>query len=269
MDHYNTLGVNKTATPEEIKRAYRKLASQHHPDKGGDTVMFQKVEEAYRILSDPEKRAQYDNPPPQGFNQGFPGGFQFHADPFNMNDLFGQIFGQRGPQAFNGKVNHQVFRTQVSVSLEDAYHGANHVLKLSTPTGVKVINIDIPKGLQENSQMRYDNVLDNNAVLLVEFRIMPHLKFERRGNDLHCNHSISVLDLIVGTKFEFTTISNKTLEVAVQHKTQPWMQLKIPGQGMPILGTGKYGDQIISLKPFIPTTIDQEITDSILRHTKK
>ena len=62
MDHYTTLGVSKTASPEEIKKAYRKLASQHHPDKGGDTVMFQKIEEAYRALSDPNLKEQYDNP---------------------------------------------------------------------------------------------------------------------------------------------------------------------------------------------------------------
>ena len=64
MSHYDTLGIAKTATPEEIKRAYRKLASQHHPDKGGDTAKFQQVEEAYRVLSDPQQRAQYDNPQP-------------------------------------------------------------------------------------------------------------------------------------------------------------------------------------------------------------
>ena len=77
-DYYNTLGVAKQASADEIKRAYRKLASQHHPDKGGDTKKFQEIEEAYRILSDPDKRAQYDNPAPQGFNQfgGVPQGLK-------------------------------------------------------------------------------------------------------------------------------------------------------------------------------------------------
>ena len=71
MDHYATLGVAKSATPDEIKKAYRKLASKHHPDKGGDTATFQKIEEAYRILSDTQQRQQYDNPMPQGFGQNF------------------------------------------------------------------------------------------------------------------------------------------------------------------------------------------------------
>jgi curved DNA-binding protein len=263
MDHYQTLGVAKNATPDEIKKAYRKLASQHHPDKGGDTAMFQKVEEAYRILSDPQKRQEYDNPRPQ-FN-GFSGepGFSFNG--FNLDELFGHAFRQ---QSQNFGQRNQVFRTQIIISLEDAYRGTEQILKIQTPTGPKVINIDIPKGIIDGSSMRYDNVLDN-ATLLVEFRVRPHLKYERRGNDLYCNQSISVLDLIVGSSFEFETISGKVLEVGVTPKTQPYMQLKISGQGMPISGTSRYGDQIILIKPFIPDNIDDEITQSILRSKKK
>ena len=66
MSHYDTLSITKSATPDEIKKAYRKLASKHHPDKGGDTATFQKIEEAYRVLSDPQQRQQYDNPNPFG-----------------------------------------------------------------------------------------------------------------------------------------------------------------------------------------------------------
>ena len=83
-DHYTTLGVDKSATPEDIKKAYRSLASKHHPDKGGDTAKFQEIQTAYATLSDPEKRQQYDNPNPFGTRQdggwqqasGFPPGFE-------------------------------------------------------------------------------------------------------------------------------------------------------------------------------------------------
>lgn len=265
MDHYQTLGVAKNATPDEIKKAYRKLASKHHPDKGGDTSMFQQVEEAYRILSDPEKKKQYDNPMPQGMN-GFPGGFGFNVNGFDLNDMFGSIFGQQTQNPF--RQNSPVFRTNVTLSLLDTYNGVTKQLHLQTQTGPKLASIEVPKGIKNGDQMRYDNILPN-GVLIVEYRVMPDLKFDRRGNDLYCNYSISVLDLIVGTSFNFVTISNKTLEVTVKPKTQPHMQLKIKGEGMPIHGTNMYGDQIILLQPYIPDNIDESITQSILQSKTK
>jgi len=264
MEHYQTLGVAKTATPDEIKKAYRKLASKHHPDKGGDTATFQKIEEAYRILSDPQQRQQYDNPMPQGnpFG-GFPGGgFNFNGD---LNDLFGQMFQQHNRRQPN--VPH-TFRTTVSITLLQAYYGDTQHLKLQTPHGNHAITIQIPKGVSHGSQIRYENVIPS-AVLLVEFIVQNDLKFERRGNDLYCNNTISVLDLIVGTEFEFTTISGKTLMVKIPPKTQPHMHLKISGEGMPIVSTVMYGDQIILIKPVIPDIIDAEITDSIMRSKSK
>lgn len=271
MDYYATLGVAKTATPEEIKKAYRKLASQHHPDKGGDTAMFQKIEEAYRTLGDSEKRQQYDNPSPFGHHSGGFGGFDpgmFSGD-HDPRDIFSHIFGQRSGNSFaNQRNNRQLFRTTVSVTLEDAYTGSNQILKIQTPTGQKVINIEVPKGLHEQAQVKYDNVIDNGT-LLVEFRILPNLRFERRNHDLYCNQKISVLDLIAGTTLNFTTISGKEFEVRVPPKTQPYMQLKISGQGMPVQGTSQYGDQILLLKPYIPDIIDDEITQSILRSKSK
>jgi len=259
MDHYSTLGVSKTATPDEIKKAYRKLASQHHPDKGGDKAKFQDIQAAYDTLSSPDKRQQYDNPAPQGFHQqgGVPPGFEH---------IFSQMFGGGNPfDPFNQRrqqPQQQVFRTTINISLEQAYHGGEQVLKLQTPTNVHAVTIQVPKGIQNGNQMRIDKVMDG-ASLIVDFRVEPHLKYDRQGNDLICNHSISVFDLIVGTSFEFTTLSGKTLEVTVKPKTQPFMQLKLANQGMPIHNTIMFGDQIILLKPFIPDIIDEEVINSI------
>jgi curved DNA-binding protein len=267
MDHYAVLGVSKSATPDEIKKAYRKLASQHHPDKGGDTAKFQQIQEAYAILSDPEKRAQYDNPQPQGF-QGFrnaPGGFQWNVNGIDLNEIFGGAFGdmQRGTRP--GK---QLLRTQVNISLLDAYRGTNHILQLHTQEGQKVIDIKIPPGVNQGDQMRYDNVLQH-ATLIVVFNILPDLRFERRGHDLYTNQSISVLDLIAGSTFEFNTINDKLVQVKIPQKTQPYMQMKLSGYGMPIMNTAAYGDQYILLKPYIPDNIDDVIIDSILRTRNK
>jgi len=266
MDLYAVLGVTKDATPEQIKKAYRKLASQHHPDKGGDTNKFQEIQTAYDTLSDPEKKQQYDNPQPQNF-QGFPGGFQMHMGPgMDLNDIFSQMFGQQHPGMRRN--NKQIFRTNINLTLHEAYYGTNKVLELNTQTGKKVIDIKAPPGIHAGNQMRYDNVLDN-GILVVEFGILPDLKFDRKGNDLVCNQSISVLDLIAGTTIEFTTINNKTLNVHIKPKTQPFMQIKLPGYGMPIANTNQYGDQYLLLKPFVPDIIDQEIIDSILRNRTK
>ena len=259
-DYYSTLGVSKNANADDIKKAYRKLAGKHHPDKGGDTATFQKIEEAYRILSDPNQRQQYDNPMMQGNPfQGFPGGgFHFNMNGFNMDEMFGQMFRLHNHHQQN------TYRTSYWISLEQAYKGGEEMLKLQTPTGLHMVKVNIPKGVPDGGQVRYEKVVDSSD-LIVEYRIHPHLLYERKMNDLHSNYSISVLDLIVGTTIKFTTMGGKTLDVTVQPKTQPFMHLKLSGHGMPIQGTNAYGDQIILLKPFIPDNIDSRITDSILQ----
>ena len=254
-DHYQTLGVAKNATPDEIKKSYRKLASKHHPDKGGDTAVFQQIEEAYRILSDPQQRQEYDNPRPQFNQQGF--GFGQGAPFADIFEMFRQQ--QQGQQR---RQQTQNYRTTIVVSLDQVYRGDEHNIKLQTPTNSHAIKVNIPKGVPDGGQVRIDNVIEG-ATLIVEFRIHKHLKYDRQGNDLICNHPISVLDLIAGTTFEFTTISGKTLEVSIKPRTQPYIQLKIAGEGMPIFGSSLYGDQIILLKPFIPDIIDERIINSI------
>ena len=265
MDHYKTLGVDKTATPEQIKSAYRKLASKHHPDKGGDTAQFQKIQTAYDTLGDPNKRAEHDNPRPQytGGTGGFPGGFNFGAGGNPFEDMMSQILRQR-----NSQPQQQLFRTTIWTTLDQVFNGSEQILQLQTPTGVHSVKVAIPKGIPDGGQVRLENIIEG-ASLIAEFRTHPHLKYTRQGHDLVCNHQISVLDLIVGTSFEFVTLSGKTLEVTIPPKTQPFHQMKIAGYGMPVTNSPVFGDQIILLKPFIPAIIDESITNSILQSRVK
>lgn len=262
MEYYAILGVSKNATPDEIKKAYRKLASQHHPDKGGDTAKFQKIQAAYETLSDPQKRAAYDNPQPQ--MNGMPGGFhfQFGGVPGGFDDIFSRIFQQHG--GFHNQQHRSVYRARVDVSLQEAYTGVQKLLELNTPQGKRVITINVPKGISSHDQLRYDNIIDSGT-LVIEFIVLPDLYFDRKGSDLFCTQNISVLDLIAGTTVAFKTINGKELNVYIKPKTQPSAQIKLSGHGMPILNTEQYGDQYLLLKPYIPDNIDSDIINSILR----
>ena len=263
MDYYNTLGVPRDADQDTIKKAYRKLAMQHHPDHGGDPNQFQKINEAYETLSNADKRFQYDNPSAQA--HGFPGGFGFSTQGFDIHDIFSQIFGQ---QNVHQRRQRQVFRTQVIVSLIDAYNGSNQVMQINTQKGPKIVTFTIPKGIETGDQVRYDELVED-ASLIVQFIVQEELKFDRNGNDLYSNIPISVLDLIIGTKIEFTTLIGKKLEVTINPMTQPTQQIRIQGHGMPIRDSGFYGDQILLLKPYIPDNINQDIIDSIKRTQNK
>ena len=142
-DHYATLGVPRTATPDEIKRAFRRLASQHHPDKGGDTRKFQEIQAAYDTLGDAVKRADYDNPRPQF--SGFPGGAQF-----NMNDIFGQMFGQGFGQQ---RRQPNFVRMTLWIRLHDVAQGGNRPVAIGTAQGQQTIEVEIPLGINDGDSV--------------------------------------------------------------------------------------------------------------------
>jgi len=264
-DYYQTLGVANNATPEDIKKAYRRMAGIHHPDKGGDTAQFQKVQEAYETLSDPQKRQQYDNPNPfgngqmpGGFQQGFPGGFSFQMGGFGMDDIFSQMFGHPGQR---GRPHQPSYRTVVWVSIEQVYNGGEQLLQMQGQSNP--IKIDIPRGVDDGQTMRYDNLI-KDGILIVEFRVYPNAKYQRNGPHLHSVQDVNVLDLIVGGKFDFTTVSGDKVEVTIPPNTQPGSQLRLAGKGLPI--NNGFGDQMILMKPFIPATIDSRIKDAITQY---
>jgi DnaJ-class molecular chaperone len=267
MDYYTTLGVNRNASPDEIKKAYRKLASQHHPDKGGDTAMFQKIQEAYETLSDPQKKQQFDNPNPfGGMNFGHPGaspfGFQFHQS-FDINDIFGQMF--NGHHAGHRQPQKPQYKTTIAVTLEQVYNGDEQILQFNDLGSNSTVKIQIPRGVENGSTLKYENLI-KEAVLFVEFRVLPHQRFQRNGYDLITEQEVSLLELITGSSFKFKTLSGKTLDVAIKQQTSPNSTLRIVGEGLP--KQHGYGDQLILLKPYMPDIISNTIIDAINQSKK-
>jgi curved DNA-binding protein len=249
MDYYQTLGVERNATPDDIKKAYRKMAAKHHPDRGGSTEEFQKVEEAYRNLSDPNLRQQHDNPNPFGGGGDPFGSFHFNfggGTPFD--DLFAHFRQQQQRQ--------RVYTVAVAVTLEQLSKGLTETIQVGTPTGVKTFNIKIPQAVENGQRVRYDGLMPDGA-LEIEFRVLPHQQFERRGLDLHQTKQISVYDFILGTTITTKTIWGDELEATVPPRTNPGATLRVANKGLE--RNGVRGHQYILLSTQMPDTISPEL----------
>lgn len=255
MDYYQILGVDRSANQDEIKRAYRKLAAQHHPDRGGDTAKFQEIQAAYDTLGDPTKREQYDNPAPQGFQQfgGFPPGFEdlFRSGPF------GDIFGRR-MQPRNRSLN-----MQTTIFLEDAYFGKDLVTDVQLPSGrIQTLEIKIPAGIRHGMTLRLNGVGDDSVQnaprgdINLTINIAPHNKFKRENDDLIIDYSITCFEAILGKEIIVETIDKKQLSVTIPPGIQPGKIVSLQGYGMPsVTNVLMKGRLLININIIIPTTL--------------
>lgn len=253
--YYDILNIPKNASEDEIKKSYRRLASLHHPDKGGTTEKFQEIEEAYRVLSDPQKRYQYDNTDTQGtvnIDDIFKN-FGVHSG-ININDLH---------HIFN-RTRRSIYKSVVSLSLEEAYTGTNRNIKLDTPNGTHYVNIDIPRGIDNTTVLKYDN-LSPNFQIIVHFQLLKHPLFNKVDSspNLEYVHRISVFDLIIGSELKIVTINNKEITVTIPPKTSIDTVFRIPDYGMRIFNSDKCGDLMLKLSSYIPEEIDENIIQAI------
>jgi curved DNA-binding protein len=254
MDYYSILGVPKSANQDDIKRAYRKLAMQHHPDKGGDEAKFKQINEAYSVLSDPAQRAQYDNPQPQGFN--------FNNGPFGFNDMFAQAFGNG---ARRQRTNRDV-TISVTLDLEDIVNGKKLVARYALPSGrIEESNIDIPAGVDQGLGIRFDGLGDNSIPnlprgdLIVRINVKNHPVWRREGRDLYMIKKLDIFDCMLGTTVEIDTLDNKRLQVKIPQGTQPSAVFNLPGYGVPDIRTGTSGNAYMQLSAVIPKISDANI----------
>ena len=259
-DHYATLGVAKNASQDEIKKAFRKLASQHHPDKGGDTQKFQEVQAAYDTLGDANKRAAYDNPAPQfsGFHGFGPGGAQF-----NMNDIFGQMFGGGANNPFGQQRRNHV-RMTVWIPFVDVVRGGTKTLAVSTSQGSTTVEIEIPRGIEDGDNVQYSGVAPGGMDLVIQFRVNPDPIWRRDGINLYTEKRVLIWTLIVGGETQIETITGSVFVLKIPPRTQPNTTMRVRGQGIQTRqGTG---DLMVKIFAEIPDNISPELLAAIEQH---
>jgi DnaJ-class molecular chaperone len=264
MDYYSTLGVQRNASPDEIKSAYRKMAMKHHPDRGGDEKKFKEISEAYDVLSDPQKKQIFDmggdprgNQGQGGFHHGH-GPFEFHFNHGNWNDIFGGFgFGQR-PMQRNKTIN-----IVVGISLEEVLTGKTLDAEITIPGGKKkIINIDIPPGIDDGQQIRYSGMGDNGISnlppgdLIVNIRINNSTEFRREADALWLEKNISIWDAILGCKLDVQTLDKKNIQISVPPGTQSDTVLSCKHEGLPNMRSRQRGNLLIKIKIIIPRNIN-------------
>ena len=248
-NYYDILGVDKSASESEIKKAYRKLAMQHHPDRGGDAEVFKKISEAADILTDKNKREEYDNPQPQGSPWSTHGNFGFNGvDP---SEFFRQAFGQQRQQP----TRNRDILLEAAVQASDLYHGT--AIQIQLHDGPQ--DITIPAGTRSGTKFRIQGKAPTPNVDLpagdVILRIVAHVppNTEIHGNDIYQQINVNALIAMTGGEIEIDHISGKKLRMKVPAGSQHGAQLRMSHQGMPDPRNNKiFGNMFVVIAIQIP-----------------
>jgi curved DNA-binding protein len=251
MDYYSILGVPRTATNEDIKQAYRRLASQHHPDKGGDKERFQEIQEAYSVLSDAAQRQHYDNPGIRINRGGSPG--------FDYNTIF-DMFGAKFSDLHRPKSS---ARIQLFVGLKDVAQGGRRPISVASPHGQSNIEIDIPQGIDDGDSVRYQGLAPGGLDLVVTFRIRPDPHWSRQGADVTHDINVDIWDLILGCEIAVTTLKDTEIMLTIPRQTQPGTSLRIRGHGLRNKHSQQSGDMYVRVHATIPDKISDQLLENI------
>lgn len=296
MDYYETLGVKKDVSPAEIKKKYRKLALKYHPDKNkGDKASeakFKEISEAYAVLSDPEKKKQYDRFGSADFHQRYSQEDIFRG--FDINDIlrqfgvgggtgasvnfrsnmggngrFNSFFGQGNGGGCGGGGCHtapekgQDMTYQITVSLDEVLHGAERTITLRKNGDPHDVTVKIPKGIEEGKKLRLQGKGGNSrnggppGDLYLKVGIASNDTFTRSGDDLVVQKLISFSEACFGTKLEVETLEGKKFMIKVAPGTVHDSRLRIRGYGLPVGPLGERGDLYVKIGVKVP----RELTD--------
>lgn len=304
-DHYKTLGVSESASAEEIKKAYRKLAREYHPDRNPDAPeaeeRFKSIQEAYSVLGDEEKRREYDamrrNPfagggfdarnggryhrAPEGsyvrFDRGTPEGFGDAFGGGGFSDLFSRFFGGaesaedpfRTPGTSRRRTGGRDIRTSLRIPFEQALKGGKTDVGL--PTGEKV-RIDVPPGVESGFKIRLKGRGERGPSgergdLYVTFDVEPDPRFTREGNDLHTFVEISAFEAMLGTRRSVSTAYGQNIRMDIPPGTQPGEKLRIRGKGVET--AGHTGDLFVEIRVQIPKDLNEDQRAAIEKVARK
>lgn len=278
MDYYKVLGVEKNASDNTIKEAYKKLAKQHHPDLGGDEEKFKKINEAYETLRNPETRKAYDNPNPFGTGMGDEmHGFHFRSNNVNMQDIFAQMEEQLFRQNAGGfRTRHRHARNHnlninLAVDLQELAEGDGDIekhLSVRMSNGDReLVKINIPSHIESGQTIKYSGLGDNvnkdltRGDLFVTINIKNNENFEKKGLDLLTHINVDSLEAILGTEKIIQTLTGKNLKLKVPSGTQYGAVLKMRGEGFRF--RDRTGDILVQVLINTPTDLSTEQLDYI------
>ena len=284
-DYYKILGVERKASADDIRKAYRKLAMQHHPDKNpGDKKAedkFKEINEAYQVLSDEQKRARYDQlgSAYSDFRTsgGRPGDFQWDdwfqqgeqqqrgygntEDPFGgaggFSDFFRSIFGEAVRSSARNQAAQQGYQQEVDIAFQEAFEGTTRQLQ----TNGRKLQVRIPAGVKTGSKVRVAGAGPEGLDLYLIVNVTDEDKFERNGQDLYTTSTLSVFTLILGGETEVETPTGK-VKLSIPAGTQTDQVFRLAGRGMPHLkNPNTKGDLFVKLKVQVPKYLSSKQRD--------
>ncbi len=278
IDYYEILGTKKTATEEEIKNAYRKLARKLHPDLNPNdkdaNKKFQQLNEANEVLSDPVKRKKYDqygkdwqhsDQYEQARQSGRRNGRQGSADGFegdDFSDFFSSMFGGGGSRS-KAKYRGQDYNSQLQLSLRDVYTTHQQTMNVNE----KTVRITIPAGVENGQSIKLKGYGAPGANggpsgdLYLTFAIANDPRFKRKGNDLYLNEDLELYTAVLGGDITLETMSGK-IKLKVQPETQNGTKTRLKGKGFPLYKKeGEFGDLYITYSIKIPTNLTEKQID--------
>ena len=292
-DYYEVLGVERAASKDDIKRAYRRLARKYHPDVSKESdaeLRFKEMKEAYEVLKDPEKRAAYDQfgenwkagqdfqPPPNWQREhAFRGGAESFADAGQFSDFFESLFGQSRGGGFsfrsgNLRTKGEDINAVITVPIEDAYRGASRTLTLEVPeadsSGAmtrrrKTLSVKIPAGITAGKRIRLEKqggpgmggAPPGDLYLAVEFE--PHPYYRVEGRDVHLELPVTPWEAALGRKVKVPTLGG-AVDLKIPAGSSSGNTLRLKGRGLP---GNPPGEQYVELKVMVPPAVDEKMRE--------